>query len=137
MIHRAVLALADDGRAGQNDRQHRDVVDDPHDAGEPGRRDIGVEGDPDVEIDRLGCRRASERDRKLSISRRYDLLGVAGAEPRLHHRGGVDVELDAGRRVPQQVALEVGRDVDHEGVACRCSSAARSSRSAIGRGGWK
>ena len=66
-----------------------------------------------------------------------DLLGVAGADARLHHRGGVHVDLDRGLASPQQVALKVGRDVDGEGVARRCSSGGSMSRSAIGRGGLK
>ena len=60
MVHGAMLALADDRSAGKNDREHGYVIDDAHDAGEPGGRDIRVEGDADVEIDRrerraLGC----------------------------------------------------------------------------------
>ena len=46
--HRTVLALANDSRAGQNDGKHRHVVDKPHHAHEPGRREIWIEGDTDI-----------------------------------------------------------------------------------------
>ena len=62
---RAVLALAHDGGAGQDDRQHGDVVDDAHDAGEPGGRDVGIEGDADDEIDRGGAASLAARETKL------------------------------------------------------------------------
>jgi len=59
MVHGAVLALAHDGGACQDNGEHGDVVNDAHDAGEPARRHIGVEGHADGESygrlrDRLG-----------------------------------------------------------------------------------
>ena len=67
MIHRAVLALADDSRAGQDDRKHRDAVDDPHDTGEPGRRDIWVKGDADVEVDRRARHGLGTREKVVDL----------------------------------------------------------------------
>jgi hypothetical protein len=46
VIHRAVLALANQRRAGQDNRKHRDAADDTHHTGEPGGHHIGVESDP-------------------------------------------------------------------------------------------
>jgi len=52
MVHRAVFSLANDGGASEDDRQHRDAVDDAHDAGKPAHIGIGVESDAHYEIDR-------------------------------------------------------------------------------------
>ena len=70
-------------------------------------------------------RRLRVRERKSAISVVDDLLGVAGAEAGLHHGRGVDVDLQRRAAAGQHVALEVGRDVDDEGVTCPCSSADR------------
>ena len=43
MFDRAVLTLSQQGRAGQDDRQHRDLIDDGHDAVEPGCVAVGIE----------------------------------------------------------------------------------------------
>ena len=48
---------------------------------------------------------------------RDDLLRVAGPEPRLHHRGRVDVDLKPGLASAEDVALKVRRDVDDERVS--------------------
>ena len=45
-----------------------------------------------------------------------DLLRVAGPEARLHHRGRVDIHLDRGLASAENVALKIGRDVDHERI---------------------
>ena len=51
-----------------------------------------------------------------------DLLGIAGAEPGLHHRGRIDVDLQPGLLSGQHIAFEIRRDIDHEGITSRCSS---------------
>jgi hypothetical protein len=102
--------------APENDRQHGDAVDDAHDAREPRRRDVGVEGDAHGEIDRLE-RRALRVGDEVGDFRRHDLLRIAGPEARLHHRGRVDIDLKRGLAAGQDVALEIWRDVDHERVS--------------------
>src|SRR5271169_2578737 len=47
---------------------------------------------------------------------RDDLLRVAGAETRLHHRRRIDVDLEAGPAPRENVALEGRRNVDDERV---------------------
>ena len=44
-----------------------------------------------------------------------DLLRIAGAKARLHHRRRIDIDLKLGLASSQNVALEVRRDIDHEG----------------------
>jgi hypothetical protein len=45
-----------------------------------------------------------------------DALDVAGAGLRLALAGGVDVQLQRRAAAGEHVALEIGRDVEHEGV---------------------
>ena len=60
MVHRAMLALAHERGAGEDDGQHGHIVDDPHDAGEPGRVTLGLKA---MRTARLtgGERRPSDR----------------------------------------------------------------------------
>ena len=60
---------------------------------------------------------SSWRVRNLAISSVRICCGVAGADPRLHHGGGVDIDLQdrAGGRATQ-IALEMGRDIEDERV---------------------
>ncbi len=44
-----------------------------------------------------------------------DLLRIAGTKPRLHHRGRIDVDLKLGLASRQHIALEIRRNIDHEG----------------------
>src|SRR5512139_216303 len=53
VLERPVLALADDRGAGQDDRQHADLVDDGYDALEPGRLGVRVEQPAHHELHRL------------------------------------------------------------------------------------
>ena len=46
-----------------------------------------------------------------------DLLRIAGAEASLDHGGGVDVDLNGWLAAAENVALEIRRDVDDEGVS--------------------
>ena len=78
----------------------------------------------------------SARERKSASSPVDDLLDVAGADAGLHHRGGIDVDLDRGVASGQHVALEVGRDVQDEGERPE-SIRWSTSLAAIGRGGLK
>ena len=46
-----------------------------------------------------------------------DLLGVAGPDPRLHHRCRIDIDLDRGATSCEDVALEIRGNADHEGIS--------------------
>lgn len=46
----------------------------------------------------------------------HHLLDVAAAAEGLAHARGVHVQLHGGRAAGQHIALEVGRNVEHEGV---------------------
>ncbi len=115
MVHRAVLAFTDDRGAGEDDRQHRNAVDDAHDTRKPGALDIRVEGDADDQIDRhqWGALRPRQVIGDLG---RDDLLCVTGSEAGLHHRRGVDVELHRGPASGEDIAGEIGWDVDDERI---------------------
>ena len=115
MFDGAVLALADQRRAGQDDRQHGDAVDELHHRAEPHRAQIRIEEDAHFEVGGQGgdCTMALHEGRYLAID---DVLHIAVADESLRHAGGVDVELDRRLAPGQHVALEIGRDVEDEGV---------------------
>ena len=115
MLDGAVLALADQRRAGEDDGEHGHVIDDLHDRAEPRLVELGIEAYPERQIDR--------QLRNLAITLRegahlvaHDGLDIAAAGESLAHARGIDVELDRWPPPRQQVALEVGRDVEGEGV---------------------
>jgi hypothetical protein len=93
-------------RAAPADRQHGDVIEDRHDAGEPCRRHIRIEDDSHREVDRRQ-RHALRAGNEVRYLAGDDLLRIAGAETRLHHRGRIDVDLNGGPAPAQNVALEV------------------------------
>jgi hypothetical protein len=115
VIHGAMFTLPDDCGSREDDGQHGHVVDDTHHGREPGRRDVRIERDPNVEIDRrqLYSLRMGEKIRHLGGD---DLLGIAGPEAGLHHRGRIDVDLDRRLAPRKHILFEVGRDIDDEGV---------------------
>ena len=47
---------------------------------------------------------------------RDDLLRIAGAEARLHHRRRIDIDLHRGLAAAEHIALEIRRDIEHERV---------------------
>jgi hypothetical protein len=53
--------------------------------------------------------------KKVPDLRADDLLGVAGTDPCLYHRGGIDIELHRRLAPAKDVALEVGRNVYDKG----------------------
>ena len=114
MIHGAVLALPDDRRPGKNDGQHGDVVDDPHHAGKPSGGHVRVERNSHIEIDRRQ-RHTLLVGEEIGDLGGDNLLRIAGSQPRLYHRRRIDVDLQRGLPSPQDIALEVGGNVDHEG----------------------
>ncbi|CAK9134794.1 unnamed protein product, partial [Ilex paraguariensis] len=62
---------------------------------------------------------APKAPHELADLGRDDLLHIAVAREGLAHARGVHVQLQLGRAARQHVALEVGRDVEHEGVGAR------------------
>src|SRR5262249_48950927 len=116
MLDRAVLALTDQGRTGEEHGDEGDAIDELHHGHEGGNFEIRIELRPDDEGHRWCgdcCRSAEEGGEFL----RNDALDIAGAHASLGHGGGVHVELNHGAPTPHHVGLEVWRDVNDEGVA--------------------
>ena len=100
---------------GENDRQHGHGGNDAHDAGEPGGDQIGIEGDPhDSGRWRQGADVLSREEFGHFVGE-Y-LLDVAGADPRLHHGGGVDIDLHGRAPPAEEIALEIGGNVENESI---------------------
>ena len=101
MIHCAMLALANDGRARQNDREHRHIIDDAHDAREPRRHDIWIEDDAHGERDRRFSDVLRSRKIRPLVARdeivdlgRQDLLDITVAKPGRDHGRRIDIDLN-------------------------------------------
>ena len=110
-----MLAFADEGRAGQHDGQHRDVVDDLDHTAEPGSVELRVEARPQDEIDR------GRRGRAIALDERrhliiHDRLDITAAGECLAHARGIDIELNGGAAAGQHVLLEFGRDIERKSV---------------------
>ncbi|VTR66315.1 hypothetical protein DESC_480025 [Desulfosarcina cetonica] len=113
----AVLAFADQGRAGQDDRKHGDVVDDLHDAAEPGAGQVGVEFHADGLADgRPGIAGGLEEIGDFGVD---DAADVTRADKGLGHARCIDVHQEVGSLAGQQVVFEPGRDIQDEGVVPR------------------
>ena len=129
-----MLALPDQRRAGQDDGQQRDVVDDLHHRAEPGLVERGVEAGAQCQIHGWRVGAAVTLDELIDFAGE-DLLDIATAGEGLAHAGGVDIELH-GRRSPRQhVALEVGRNDQSEGVQPRVH--ARVHVPIVDHGRWR
>ena len=115
MLDGAVLTLADECRAGENDGEQGDAVDELDNGAEPGLAQFLIE-------------ERSLRELHLRYSLGVVLLGecshlvvddgldVAAAGERLSHARRIDIELDLWRAPGEQIALKMGRDVQGEGV---------------------
>lgn len=110
------LALADERRASQDDRDHRDLVDDLRQSVESGLVERRVEQSALLQIDGGHDLSAVTVDEFADLAHHH-LLDVATSEECLAHACGMDVELDFGAASGQFVALKIDRDVQHEGVA--------------------
>ncbi|CAM2150335.1 hypothetical protein PT2222_230056 [Paraburkholderia tropica] len=122
MLDGAVLALAYQRRARENDGEHRHVVDDFHQRAEPRLGEIRIEAHTHGEIDGQFGRRAIAVHELRGFVVDH-LLDVAAAGERLAHARGVDVELHFGCASGEHVALQIGRNVQHEGVIARVHAA--------------
>jgi hypothetical protein len=107
MLDGAVLALADERRAGEDDRQQRYLVDDLDDRREP--RDVHAL------VETRAQRQIHHRRWTVAVPAHEldhlthdDLLHVLVADERLADAGRVDVDLHRRRPTGQHVALEVG-----------------------------
>ena len=110
MLDGAVLTLTDKGRAGEDDGEHGDVVDDLGHADEPGSGEVGIEGESCFQL---------HRQRGLAVGGKgSDLFGqdsvdVAIANTGLRHGGRIDVDLECRLTSGKKVGLEARRD-DHD-----------------------
>ena len=110
-----MLPFADQGRAGQDDGEHGDVVDEFHHRPEPRLGQVRIEAVARHDLDRLrsgGIVPVHERTDFVHD----DLLDVAAAGERLRHARGVDVELDLRPVAGKDVLLEIVGDDQHERV---------------------
>ncbi|MNS51124.1 hypothetical protein D3C72_837880 [compost metagenome] len=108
-----MLALAQQRGAGEDDRQDGDVVDDLDHRQEPATLQVGVEQGLGVDYHRALRVVALAVVEQLAFE---DAADIAGPHERLTHGRGVDIDLQFRRAPGQQVALEIHRHVDHEGV---------------------
>ncbi len=118
MLDGAVLALADQRGAGQDDRQHGDGGDQLVDGAEPALVDLRVEPHSQRQLDRHAGGRAVAAQKLVQFTG-DDRLHITAARERLGHAGGVDIELDGRRFAGQQIALKLRRNVDRERVHAR------------------
>jgi hypothetical protein len=115
VVHGAVLAFPNNGRASKYDCEHGDVVDDGHHRGKPCRRDVGVELYSHGEIDSLR-RRCFGTRQEITDLIGDDLLNVAGSEPCLNQCGRINVDLDCRLPARTHVPLEIRGNIKHECV---------------------
>ena len=124
VLHRAVLALVDEGGARQDDRQHRDRVHQVADRLRPHRRQVGVVAVAGLQADEILRRHLLSREVPPDFARE-DRPHRARARVGDGHLGGVDVELD-GRLAPRKdVPLHVERQHQHERVLALIQHAVR------------
>ena len=114
VFQRSVLALADQRGTGQNDRQHRNVVDELHHRPEPRLRQIRIEAVALHNLHGCGCAAVPRQERgNLPLD---DLLDIPAPGERLRHARGVDVQLNCGRTPRQDILLEAVRYHDDERI---------------------
>ena len=109
-----MLALANKRGAGQDNREHGDVVDDLHHRSEPFRPEIGVEHDAEGEVDRLNFRSARGCEGSCStcgVGLHHlvdDLLQVGAAVAGLGDRRRVHIDLQARIALRDDVCSNLG-----------------------------
>src|SRR5262249_26158745 len=116
MLDRAVLTLADEGRAGEEHGEQGDAIDELDHGHEGGDLEIGIELRPDDQGHRWGGGRCWSAVEGYDLLR-DDALDIAGARAGLGHGRGIYVELDCGAPSPHHVGLKVRWDVKNKGVA--------------------
>ena len=115
MLDGAMFTFADEGRAGQDDRQHGDVIDDLGQRAEPGLFQIRVVARAQIQVHRRRSAAAVTQDKIVDLAQ-GDLLDIFAAHESLRHAGGVNIQLNGRRTAGQHVALKVRRNIQHEGV---------------------
>ena len=116
MLDRPMFAFAQDGGAGEEDREHRNVVDDLVDRDEPTLLHIWVEArarDKPHQFPILSL--ASSGPKRFSFLR-YNFLNIRWTPARLTHRGRVGDDLDRRGDALGEIVLKLGRNIDDEGV---------------------
>jgi hypothetical protein len=113
MFDRAVLALADQRSASQNDRQHGDLADDLVDGAEPPLIELRIEPRAQGQVHRHRSRASIAIEEFIDFVG-HDGLDIASAGKSLRHASRVDIELDARRFASQKVALKVWWNIESE-----------------------
>ena len=108
-----MLAFAQQRGAGEDDGQDGDVVDDLDHPEEPATFQVAVEQRAAGQTGDL-VRALLGGVVQFALENPAD---VAGAHEGLTHGRGIDIDLQRRLAPGQQIGLEVGRHIDHEGVA--------------------
>ncbi len=118
MLDRALLALADERRAGQDYGQHSEVVDHLHHRGEPARLQIRVELCANNHFDRRTHQSFASGDELCDVVD-DDVLDVGLAIEGLGNRGGIYVDLNRGLPPGKNIRLELWGNFNDKNEALR------------------
>jgi len=113
MLDRALLALADQRDAGQDDGQGGDLIDHLRHRREPSGVQVGIEIGAQDKIDRRAAGDAARIHEVLHFVG-YCGLQVGGAVAGLSYRRGVDIDLDLGLALGDDVGLKGRGYLDDE-----------------------
>src|SRR5262249_17984834 len=113
---RSVLTLAQHRRTGEEDAEYRDVVDDLVDGDEPALLHVRIEPGAGVERDDVVIRRVVASGPERLYFPVHDVADVFRPAAGLAHPGSIGNYLDGGLLIGAQVALEIVRYIDDEGV---------------------
>src|SRR5208283_3623498 len=116
MFERAMFALTDNGRSGQEQREHRDTVDDLHDADKPCKGEVRIEFSPDQKVE-LWSGRFLGVISSIEDLMSQNLLYVKRPPTGYRHCRCVHVDLDGRLAAMLKIAFNVGWNINNEGVS--------------------
>ena len=116
MLDGTVLALADQRRAGEDNGQHGDVVDDRHHRAKALLFQVRVKAHSYRQLYRQHAVVPIAGNEAVYFAAN-NILDIAVAGKGLAHARGVDVDLHFRLAAGQHIALEVRRNIDGESVA--------------------
>ena len=108
MLDRALLALADQRGTGQDHGQQRDLIDDLRHRRKPRRLQIGIELRADDEIDGQALTSPFAAGNEVLHFVRYGGPEIAGAIAGLRNSRCIDIDLDLGLALGENVGLKSG-----------------------------